>query len=274
MGEAKLKKSATQKLIKQYPLCCFCGGLHAAATREHMPPKSLFDNSHRPDKLVMPACLECNKGTSTADLTVAMASRWAYDNTPQEQLDHSKLAQQVKKQAPELIDEWTKLDPDERTKARLHLIEYGVDVPQDAGMVSIGSLTIRQLNLFAHKATLALYFEHFQQPLPNTGRIYATWRTKVDFAKEGIPQILLDMLPEYGTLAQGKWNERETFEYRHARNAEQGLFACLAKLRRSLFISGFAVMDASVIPPDDERDWITPSELLASVDNPRFQKRV
>jgi hypothetical protein len=36
-------------------------------------------------------------------------------------------------------------------------------------MVSIGSLTIRQLNLFAHKAVLALYFEHFRQPLANTG---------------------------------------------------------------------------------------------------------
>jgi hypothetical protein len=34
------------------------------ATREHMPPKSLFDGSHRPDKLVMPACHVCNNNTS------------------------------------------------------------------------------------------------------------------------------------------------------------------------------------------------------------------
>jgi len=221
----------------------------------------------------MPACVECNKGTSTADLTVAMASRWAYDSALQEQVDHSRLAQQVKKQAPELIAEWTKLDPDQRANARLHLIEHGVHVPQDAGMVSIGSHTIRQLNLFAHKAVLALYFEHFRQPLPNTGRIFATWRTKEDFAKDGVPQVLLDMLPEYGTLTQGKWDERETFEYRHARNANEGLFACLAKLRRGLFVSGFAVADASVLPID-EVDWVIPSELLMSIDSPRFKKRL
>jgi hypothetical protein len=122
----------------------------------------------------MPACLKCNKGTSTAGLTAAMASRWAYDNSLQEQIDHGRLAQQVKKQAPELVAEWTKLDSDQRAEARRHLIEHGVQVPQDAAMVSIGSLTIRQLNLFAHKAALALYFEHVRQPLSNTGRVYAT----------------------------------------------------------------------------------------------------
>ena len=42
---------------------------------------------------------------------------------------------------------------------------------------------------------------------------------------------------EYGTLIQGKWNESETFEYRHASNKEYGLFACLPKLRRGLFIA-------------------------------------
>ena len=272
MGEAKRNKSATQKLIEQYPSCCFCGGLRPAVTREHMPPKALFDNSHRPDKLVMPSCLECNKGTSTADLTVAMASRWAYDSTLQENIDHHRLANQAKKQAPEIVAEWLKLDPEQRAGARRHLIEHGVDVPQDAGMLSIGSLTIRQLNLFAHKAALALYFEHVRQPLPNAGRVYATWRTK-DFAKDGIPKVLLDMLPEYGTLTQGKWDERETFEYRHAMNAKDGLFACLAKLRRCVFISGFAVADASVLP-FDESDWVIPSELLESVESPRFQKKL
>jgi len=63
---------------------------------------------------------------------------------------------------------------------------------------------------------LASLFRHLRQSLPNTGRVYAAWRTKEDFAKDEIPQILLEMLPEYGTLTQGKWDERETFEYQHA----------------------------------------------------------
>jgi hypothetical protein len=146
MGEAKRNKSATQRLIEQYPSCCYCGGLRASTTREHMPPKSLFDNSHRPDKLVLPSCNECNNGTSTADLTAAMVSRWAYDNSIQEQADHTKLAQRIKKQAPEIVVEWTRTsDPIQRAKARLHLTKHGVRVPHDAGLVSIGPLTVRQL---------------------------------------------------------------------------------------------------------------------------------
>jgi hypothetical protein len=50
MGEERRKRSTTQKFIQQFPQCCFCGGQRPSMTREHMPPKSLFDNSHRPDK--------------------------------------------------------------------------------------------------------------------------------------------------------------------------------------------------------------------------------
>jgi hypothetical protein len=114
MGEAKRKRSATQRLIAEFPDCCFCGGLRRTATREHMPPTSLFDNSHRPDGLVMPACEECNKGTSKADLAVALLSRWDYYSSAQEQLDHSKLANRIKKQAPELVAEWLNIDAAEK----------------------------------------------------------------------------------------------------------------------------------------------------------------
>jgi hypothetical protein len=72
-----------------------------------MPPKALFDRSHRPDKLVMPACDECNNDTSTADLAVSLASRWSYETYPQAQIDHARLAARIRKQAPELVEEWT-----------------------------------------------------------------------------------------------------------------------------------------------------------------------
>jgi hypothetical protein len=272
MGEAARRRSATQKLIERFPDCCFCGGLRAATTREHMPPKSMFDGSHRPDKLVMPACAICNGGTSTADLTAAMVSRWDYYSNPREQADHARLAARVRRQAPELIADWTSLDEAEWGKARLHLVNHGVAVPADAGIATIGPLTIRQLNLFAHKVVLALYFEHFRRPLSNTGRVCAFWRTKEDFARDGIPKIFFELLPDYATLVQGQWNEHETFEYRHARNVEEGLFGCFARFRRGLFVFGFAAADATVLPPDDV-DWIKPSDLLSLLDSPRFRKK-
>jgi hypothetical protein len=105
MGQARQKKTATAAFIEQFPDCYFCGGQQRATTREHMPPKSLFDNSHRPDKLVMPACKGCNSDTSTADITAAIVSRWDYYSSDKGLSDHAKLASQVRRQAPDLIRE-------------------------------------------------------------------------------------------------------------------------------------------------------------------------
>jgi hypothetical protein len=54
---------------------------------------------------------------------------------------------------------------------------------------------------------------------------------------------------------------------------KDGLFGCLAKLRRGLFIAGFAATDASVFPPDDV-DWVNPADPLALLDCPRLQKKI
>lgn len=175
-------------------------------------------------------------------------------------------------QAPALIAEWINSTGVEKKKGREHLRKHGVPVPHGAGILIIGPETIRQLNLFAQKAVLALYFEHFRKPLPISGGLCAFWKTKEDFARDGIPPYLFQIMPDYGTLVQGQWNERETFEYRHAVNAKDGLFACLAKLRTGLFIVGIAATDASFLPSDTE--WLHPDDPQILLELPRFQKKL
>jgi len=249
-----------------------CGGIRPATTRDHVPPIALFDGAHRPDRLVVPACDECNRGTSTADLVASIVSRWRFESDEQEILDHRRLVARARKQASPCIEEWTKPGFIERKKGRQHLEKHGVSVPLGAGMVSIGPVTIRFLNLFAHKLVLGLYFEHFRESVPNTGRICAFWRTKEDFARHGVPQALLDIMTRYGRLQQGTWDTRKTFEYRFETNASEGLFGCLARLRGGLFVSGFAAREAAVITEGTD-DWIRPSELLTVMHAPFFARR-
>lgn len=234
-----------------------------------MPPKALFDNSYRPDKLVVPACYECNNGTSTADLVVSVISRWAAENMPQELDDHHRLAARLRRQAPEIVAEWNEGGLLARIKGRRHLRDNGVPVPDGASTIAIGQQTVRQLNLFAHKATLALYFEHFAEALHETGAYFATWRTKEDYAIAGLPADLLQLLPQYATLSQGSWSTRETFEYRLALNARDGLFGFFARLRWGVFITGFAVKDATVLPPGNT-DWLAAGDLLDQLATSRF----
>lgn len=265
--EARLRKTATQKLIGEYPDCCFCAGSRLSTTREHMPPKSLFDGSYRPANHEMPSCAECNISTSTADLAAAIISRWGYaGQTEINHTDHDHLVSRMRKQAPEIVEEWTKNHTlRARITAKRHLRREGVQFPDDAGVVQIGPNTIRQLNLFSYKATLALYWEHFRRPLSEGGLCYASFRTKEDYAATGLPRDLLQMLPRYAALAQGKWDTREIFEYRHNLNQDEGVFAFFARLRRSLFISGFVIEDAGKALDDTTGWFATGSDLLKRV---------
>src|ERR1700676_2056721 len=158
-----------------------------------------------------------------------MISRWGMNVSPQSHVDHSKLSTQIKRQAPDVVQEWLSMDdPSKQALARQHLDNHGVPVPAGAMMVTIGPLTIRQLNIFAHKTTVALHFQHFQKPLPVDGRVHAIWRTKEDFAL-GVPQELIDLLPGYATMVQGKWNLAEFFEYKFATNDTDGMFGCFVR---------------------------------------------
>jgi len=168
---SKAKETKYRGLHSTVPFLLAVRSDRSTVTREHMPPKALFDNKHRPDKLVMPACSECNRQTSTSDLVVSSVSRWGAEHSHSVRTDHAKLSAQAKIQAPELVCEWLSgASPATQLKARRHLGKNGVVAPGDANSVTIGPLTIRALNVFSHKAVLALYFEHFQRPLPNSGR--------------------------------------------------------------------------------------------------------
>ena len=271
-GEKRARLTATRKLISEFPDCCLCAGLRPSTSREHMPPLSLFDERRRPDDLVMPACDACNGATRIADLTASIVSRWNFTGSDTEREDHRRLAARIRRQAPEIVAEWTAGagDPFRASRGRRHLRRQGVPVPLEAEVVTIGPLTIRQLNLFAHKATLALYFHHFKRPLRAPQVYWCTWHTKEDF-HAGPPIDLLKMLPVDATLQQGSWSSNETFGYRYNINIEEDFFGFSAYLLRGLFVSGFVV--PSIHLPEDDRRWFGPGDLAALIDAPELARR-
>jgi hypothetical protein len=52
-----------------------------------------------------------------------------------------------------------------------------------------------------------------------------------------------------------------------------GLFACLARLRRGLFVFGFTATDGSLLAFAGD-DLVKLSDLLVMLDNPRFQRKL
>jgi hypothetical protein len=170
------------------------------------------------------------------------------------------------------MQEWTHPHRIGRAEGRNHLRRQGVQIPDDAAIITIGPATVLQLNIFAHKAVLALYFEHFRKPLPIDGSVCAFWRGKEDFSPNGVPKEIIEMLPRYGTLVQRSWNESETFEYRYDANEEKGIFGCITKLRRGLFTIGFAISNSNELE-DDVAEWVHPASPIALLDLPRYQRK-
>lgn len=272
MGEAKRKLTATKKLIEEFPNCCLCGGIRPSKTRDHIPAKTLFDNKYRPDDLVVPACEKCNNQSSTADLVVSIISRWGENYKSPSSVDSRRLIGRLRKQEPEIIEEWLESRNDQNS-AREHLQSQGVIFPADSHFVTIGPQTTRLLNLSAYKMTLALYFAKIGHGLPAKGLLSAYWRTKEDTQIGAIPSDLLDLLPKHGLLEQGKWDSRKDFEYRFDVNIQEGILGFVARLRRGLYLAGFAISDGSLIPKEEQNDWISPSKVSTILNDPAFLER-
>lgn len=275
MGEAKRKQSATQRLLARYPYCCFCGGETLATTREHYPPKALFDHSHRPDRLVVPACRPCNDLSRHADLITAIASRWSFSELGEvEAKDHMRLARRLKMQAPEIAAEWLEASSGTMQKrARRHLQQEGVPVAYENGYVTLGPKTLPHLHLFAHKLIVAIHFDQTKQLLTPSAAIFASFKTKEDIAARGLPNELKALLEESKGLCQGTFDTSDQFQYRTGQSADGNLFQFLARLRRGLMMFGFIVVRRELAPEIDYKDWLGPEQLKSILIDPRFGKR-
>ncbi len=273
MGE---KKRATRRLLEQFPFCCLCGGDTKAETREHVPPKALFDRSHRPDYLVVPACGRCNSGTRTSDLVTAIIARWGFtEPTPAERFDHGRLSKRIASQAPDIFVEWGKnAGSVSQRQARRHLESYGVPIPDGAKFLTIGPKTLPYLNQFAHKLTLGLYFEKVSNCFPKEGRFRAFLRLKEDFRGEGLPEEFTRILGTTRTIAQGAWDTGNQFEYRSNYNPDNGLFMHASRLRNGLYVVGMASEHPETLPQDFIADWISPVALLEILQDPLYQDKI
>lgn len=76
--------------------CILCGHTVANLTREHVPPKSTYAPEPKTELLTVPACTECNGGTSEADKAFGLAlglycKEKAHTQTPGGTILYNKL---------------------------------------------------------------------------------------------------------------------------------------------------------------------------------------
>lgn len=226
MGEAKRKRSATERFLERHPFCCLCGGTIPATTIEHAPPsvffieKQLPSGSHR-----VPACDRCNHGSSQQDQVAAlaamtMASAHRYD-LPDGYCD--KLIKGVSNNAPDAFRAMS-LGVDRAKKFLLRvngLLRESYEVEIDR------SLFTDWLEPWAAKQAYALHYLHTGEIVPPTARVLVGWYSNADLVEGRSPERLMQALPNIGELRQGVKTSGIQFSYKWQVEGQSACFLLL-----------------------------------------------
>jgi hypothetical protein len=66
----------------------------------------------------------------------------------------------------------------------------------------------------------------------------------------------------------------EQFEYRSNYNPDVGLFMHASRLRNGLYVVGMASEHPENVPQEIIADWISPTDLLGILHDPRYQDKM
>ena len=247
MGEAKKKNRHKAVFLKQHPFCCFCGGQKPATTIDHVPSIQLFRLRKRPKGLEFPACTQCNQSTGTHELVAAFLSR-LWEKTPYNKLETielGKLISSIDRNRHGLLEE---LKPSWQQQYDFENLNQP-GMPSGGGALNAdGPLLNQSIQIFGAKLCKALHDEHTNTIVPATGEIFVRWYSNYDRMTGKIPDDVINQLPEPITLAQGRWNVRDQFEYSFGVTEDEKHGMYFATFQNSFAICGFVSIERNSFP--------------------------
>ena len=214
---------------------------------DHVPSKQLFRLKSRPQGLEFPACEQCNHSTGTHELVAALIARFG-DDRPHNKMEikeRQKLFSSVDKNRHGLFQEMV---PSWLQQYDFHKSNQP-EIPLGWSVLNANSPMLNQsLQIVGAKLCKALHYKHTNQIVPKTGVIYVRWYSNYDRMTGNIPDTLINQLPEPRTLAQGKWNVSDQFEYSFNVSEDGKLGIYFATFQISFAICGFVTLERDFLP--------------------------
>lgn len=193
MGQANARR---RRLLKENPVCCFCGGTRPAVTEDHIPGRSVFHNREWPEGYSFPACQQCNAYSRAAENAFKLISRIHPD--PKTQAEADELAEACKgviNNFPGLVESMLM----SANKVKSSLRRMGISIPpgkstNDFPMIDLSDPRIEDvIDVISVKTGLALHYKHTGNILPRTGRIFTTFFTNSDVDIGVVPEKIFDL---------------------------------------------------------------------------------
>ncbi|MBA2492093.1 MAG: HNH endonuclease [Gammaproteobacteria bacterium] len=260
MGEAKNRRSYTQKFLLDHPMCCYCGGDTAASVRDHVPSRATFLGRKRPNELEVPACKRCNEFTRGHEQVAALAARFYPDVTSKaENEELTKLLNGVARAYPGMLREMMPSWQQQYDALTSNLTDGPTLHP-----LNLGPFFCASIRVLAVKLSLALHYYHLGVIVPSNAGIAVTWYSNHQLWSGDIPESWNSMFSKLYTLKQGRWDVREQFQYSWAHQAG-GPFACFAGFRLSFAVAGIIYHDFHDFPPMAEMHLYAPGFVTRDV---------
>lgn len=201
----------------------------------------MFTSKHRPSGMEYACCNDCNNSTGVADLVASFFARLSQGYTRDTTLltEAMGLRGKLAHLAPGLLEELF------RPEKQSAVISRGTDgiIKPYIKFNADGPLAKAYLTVFSAKLGMALYREHVEKPLPLTGGVYTLFFLNAGLAEE-TGNAILEKLPVFDTLVQGRVHVQKQFAYR-LNTDKNGIVAALAG-----FHSNFHVFVVATSDPD------------------------
>lgn len=248
MGEAKAKRTLTQRLIEAQVFCTYCGGETPGTTVDHMPPRTIFTNKDRPKGMEFLSCEACNGGGSLDELAVSVLSRAHSDDRSEAEREYlGKLTSALQTNLPDLLLE---MRPTERQKRRFREA-YG---EMDGGPINAsGPLLTAVMHRFGAKLGLAMHRHVTGRIVPTTGVASVIWYTNNCALTGRFPDSVYEFLGPPETLRQGQKHVADQFQVASAVPVEgPEMSVHMATFRRSFAVLVFVAEDEDLLGPSPE----------------------
>ena len=243
MGEGRRKSRRRAEILRGETRCIYCSDF--PTTVEHMPPRSMFAQSHRLSGLEFASCRECNFSTRAADCAAAFFTRLSPTNIVDELelAEAFKLTGTLSQIAPGFVSE---IFDKRRSK---EIWAHGRDpiLGRKVQIVADGEITQTLLRVFSAKLGMALFREHTGRPLPLDGLVFSQHYLNAGLSQDEA-EATLRILPTLGELRMGRQRSGKNFSYRFNTDGKT-IVASLAAFNNNFYVRNFAVSDPLFFDP-------------------------
>jgi len=187
------RASRKARLLREHPLCCFCGGTRPATTLDHVPPKACFPLGSCPEEFEFPSCSLCNNGTSKHDTIFGLYSMlldFNEDNrTPADRERLEKLRDEIARRYPDAL-------PDPASREPIYQAGPIITPSPVAISVSTKPVVKEAMKTIGEKLAHALYYREMKRIMTSNHRFFASTYQLQRAGTEDLTALFKRLLPD------------------------------------------------------------------------------